>query len=97
MLRVYPDDLNQIPQHTEIVSFICESFVNSDGRSDVNRYNTDSSLMTKSNYGLFNPVYSQIDNYFSYRILDPGLFNTTEYNNTVIWSKTKNPGESIDM
>jgi hypothetical protein len=96
-LRVYPNDLNQIPQHTEIVSFICESFVNPDGRSDVNRYNTDSSLMTTSNYGLFNPVYSQKNNYFSYSILDPDLFNTNDYSNTIVWSKTKNPGESIDQ
>jgi hypothetical protein len=96
MLRVFPNDILQIPQHTEIVSFICESFTNSDGRSDVNRYNSDSSLMTTSNYGLFNNVYSQKNNYFSYNILDPLLFNTTNFSNTIIWSKTKIAGSIND-
>lgn len=96
LLRIFPNDINQIVQHTEIVSFICESFVNPDGRSDVNRYNTDSSLMTPTNYGLFNGVYSQKDNYFTYNILDPDLFNTTNYSNTIVWSKTKVSGEKID-
>ena len=83
VLRVFPNDTNQIVQHTEIVSFICESFINPDGRSDVNRYNTDSSLMTPTNYGLFNSIYSQKDNYFTYNILDPDLFNTNDYSNTI--------------
>ena len=84
MLRVFPTDILQIPQHTEIVSFICESFVNSDGRCDVNRYNTDSSLMTTGNYGLFNSVYSQKNNYFNYNVLDPLLFNTKNYTNSIV-------------
>lgn len=84
LLRVFPDDLNQIPQHTEIVSFICESFINLDGRSDVNRYNTDSSLMAISNYGLFNNIYSQKNNYFSYNILDSELFNTSNFPSTIV-------------
>lgn len=96
MLRVFPNDILQIPQHTEIVSFICESFTNSDGRDDVNRYNTDSSLMTIGNYGLFNNVYSQKNNYFTYNILDPLLFNTKNYTNSIVWSKIKVSGESID-
>ena len=82
-LRVFPNDLNQIPQHTEIISFLCESFINIDGRSDVNRYNTDSSLMTKSNYGLLNNIYSQKNNYFNYNILDPLLFKSNTFSNTI--------------
>ena len=96
LLRVFPNDINQIPQHNEVISFICESFVNLDGRSDVNRYNTDSSLMTPANYGLLNNVYSQKNNYFNYNILDPLLFNTTKYSNTIIWSKTKISGSIND-
>lgn len=84
LLRVFPNDINQIVQHTEIISFLCESFINTDGRSDVNRYNIDSSLMTTSNYGLFNNIYSQKNNYFNYNILDPVLFNTSNYSNTII-------------
>ena len=83
-LRVFPNDLNQIPQHTEIISFLCESFINVDGRSDVNRYNTDSALMAPSNYGLMNTVYSQKNNFFNYNILDPLLFVTKSFNNTIV-------------
>ena len=95
-LRVFPNDLNQIPQHTEIVSFLCESFINIDGRSDVNRYNTDSSLMTKSNYGLLNNIYSQKNNYFNYNILDPLLFKSNTFSNTIAWTKSKVSGEITD-
>ena len=96
LLRVFPNDILQIPQHTEIISFICESFINLDGRCDVNRYNNDSSMMTPTNYGLFNSVYSQKNNYFNYDVLDPLLFNTTEFSNTIIWSKTKVAGAIND-
>lgn len=96
LLRVFTDDNTQINRHSEIISFICESFINLDGRSDVNRYNTDSSLMTPSNYGLLNSIYSQKNNYFNYNILDPLLFNTTNFTNTIIWSKTKIAGSIND-
>lgn len=96
VLRVFPNDLNQIPQHTEIISFLCESFINLDGRSDVNRYNTDSSLMTKSNYGLLNNIYSQKNNYFNYNILDPLLFKSKSFSNTIVWTKTKVSGATTD-
>ena len=96
LLRVFPNDINQIVQHTEIISFLCESFINMDGRSDVNRYNVDSSLMTTSNYGLFNNIYSQKNNYFNYSILDPVLFNTSNYSNTIVWTSTKISGSIND-
>lgn len=96
MLRVFPNDILQIPQHTEIVSFICESFINSDGRCDVNRHNTDSSLMTPNNYGLFNNIYSQKNNYFTYNVLNPDLFNAKKFTNSIVWSKAKVSGEIID-
>jgi len=83
ILRVFPSDVTQVVQQTEIVSFICESFVNTDGRSDINRYNTDSSLMTQSNYGLLNNIYSQKDNYFSYTILNPNRFNINNFPTTI--------------
>jgi len=53
--------------------------------------------MTTDNYGLFNNVYSQKNNYFNYNILDPLLFNTKNFNNTIVWSKTKTSGSEIDV
>ena len=83
LLRVFPNDIKQVVQHTGIISFLCESLINIDGRCDKNRYNTDSSLMTTSNYGLLNTIYSQKDNYFNYNILDSTTFNLTKFPTTI--------------
>lgn len=96
LMRVFPNDILQIPQHNEVISFVCESFINLDGRCDVNRYNTNSSLMTPSNYGLVNNVYSQKNNYFTYNILDPKLFKSTKFNNSIVWTKPKVSGSIND-
>jgi len=95
-LRIFPNDMNQISQVTEITSFICESFINLDGRDDVNRYNTNSTLMSTSNYGLLNKIYSQKNNYFTYNVLDIDRFKANLFRNTIVWTKTKVSGELID-
>ena len=95
-LRVYPNDITSVTQHTEIVSFLCESFMNLDGRSDINRYTTDSSMMTINNYGLLNKIYSQNDNYFTYSWLDLKRFKSNLFSNMITWTKTKTSGELVD-
>ena len=95
ILKTYTD-ANQIPSHNESISFLCESINNLDGRSDVNRYNKNINLMSNSNFGLFNNIYSQKNNYFNYNILDPLIFKNTKFNNTIVWSKTKSSGSTID-
>lgn len=95
MLRIYTDS-NQIPNHNEQVSFLCESIINLDGRDDVNRYTKDIYLMSNSNFGLFNNAYSQSNNYFNYNILDLSRFGNVNYPNTIIWSKTKISGATTD-
>jgi len=95
ILKTYTDP-NQIPSHNETISFICESIINLDGRSDVNRYTKNIDLMSNSNFGLFNNVYSQRNNYFNYNILDLKRFNINSFNNTITWSKTKVAGALID-
>lgn len=52
--------------------------------------------MTKSNYGLLNNIYSQKNNYFNYNILDPLLFKSKSFSNTIIWTKTKVSGATTD-
>jgi hypothetical protein len=92
MLRVFPDDIMQINQHTEIVSFVCESFVNLDGRCDINRYVIDSTYSTPENYSLNNSVYSQKNNYFSYSAISNELFNSNNFINSIAWSRVKKSG-----
>ena len=57
-LKTYPytfDDINQI---TDIVSFMCETRVNIDGRTDRNRGQTSNMAVSPTNFNLINKVYS---------------------------------------
>lgn len=73
-LKTYPftqEDENQI---VEIGSFMCETRINIDGRTDRNRGQLSNLNMTPQNFNLFNEVYSQKDNFFNYRILDKDYY-----------------------
>jgi len=45
-----------------------ETYVNIDGRYDRNRGQINNTNMSPQNFNLLNPVYSQLDNFFSYKI-----------------------------
>ena len=66
-----PEDENQV---VEIASFMCETRVNMLGRYDKNIGNLSNLNADPTNFNLFNPVYSQRDNFFNYRILDSDLY-----------------------
>lgn len=94
-LHTYPyteDDVNQI---VDIMSFMCETRINIDGRYDKNRGLENNISIRPSSYAL-NGIYSQKDNYFQYRYLDHNKLNPTEYHNTISWGKTKQSGEITD-
>lgn len=96
-LKTYPftqEDKNQV---VEIASFMCESRVNMDGRYDRNRAQVSNLNMTPQNFNLLNPVYSQMDNFFSYKMLDEDDYKNTSYPNNVTWTKTKQNGADIDL
>lgn len=96
-LKTYPytqEDKNQV---IEIASFLVETRVNIDGRYDRNRAQTSNLNMTPQNFNLMNPVYSQMDNFFSYKILDEDDYKETSYPNTVTWTKTKQNGADVDL
>jgi len=82
--------------NTSVVSFLVESTINLDGRYDKNRYNTFVQNMTSDNYNKLNPVYSQANNFFTYRGLDYEVFNTDMFKNSITWSNTKILGEAVD-
>lgn len=95
ILKTYPysrDDLNQV---TEIMSIPLETYVNVDGRYDRNRGLTDNTNIAPQNFNLVNPVYSQRDNFFSYKIISETT-DTNIFPNQITWSKTKQSGEDID-
>lgn len=96
-LKTYPftrEDLNQI---VEIGSFMLETHVNIDGRYDRNRGQQSNINMSPQNFNLINPVYSQKDNFFTYRILDDEYYKNTVYPNQITWSKTKENGADTDL
>lgn len=96
-LKTYPfthEDKNQV---VEIASFMVETRVNIDGRYDRNRGQISNLNMTPQNFNLINPVYSQMDNFFSYKMIDEDNYKNTTFPNTVTWTKTKQSGADVDL
>ena len=96
-LKTYPytnDDTNQL---VEILSFMCETHVNIDGRYDRNRGQIDNTNMRPQIFNLLNPVYSQQDNFFTYNKVGIDKNDELIYPNQIIYSKTKVSGADIDL
>ena len=96
-LKTYPfsyDDPNQL---VEILSFMCETHVNIDGRYDRNRGQLDNTMMHPKNFNLLNPIYSQQDNFFTSRKMDIDDEEKLVYPNQITYTKTKNSGADVDL
>lgn len=88
-----PQDQNQV---IDILSFPVESRVNLDGRYDRNRGMASNLNASPTNYNLMNMVYSQLDNFFSYRIMDSDYYKLNTFGNQVAWSLEKQSGAETD-
>lgn len=95
-LKTYPYTLEDQNSVVEIVSFMCETKVNIDGRYDKNRGQTSNLVMTPQNFNLVNTVYSQRNNFFNYRGLNYNKYSLDYFPNTITWSKEKQSGAEID-
>lgn len=80
----------------EIISFMCETRVNIDGRYDRNRGQEGNLSMSPANFNLFNPVYSQKDNFFKYNYLALDVALVNRFPNTVTWTGEKTSGALTD-
>lgn len=80
----------------DITSFMVETRINIDGRTDRNRGQESNLQMSPTNFNLMNDVYSQRDNFFTYRILDDDLQARTNFPNQITWSLTKTAGATVD-
>lgn len=87
------EDQNSI---VDIVSFMCESKVNIDGRYDKNRGQVNNLAVSPTNFNLFNPVYSQKNNFFTFRTIDYERFSINYFPNSITVTKEKSLGEDID-
>lgn len=95
-LKTYPWSDSSKNNIIEILSFMCETRINIDGRYDLNRGLIDNTAIVADNFNLVNDVYTQKDNYFEYYIGDESLTQLSSYPNQVIWSMTKKSGDEID-
>ena len=95
-LKTYPYTLEDQNSITEIISFMCETRVNIDGRYDRNRGQISNLAMTTSNFNKINNVYSQKNNFFNYRGVNHSKFNLNYFPNTITWTKEKQLGSIID-
>lgn len=94
-LKTYPftnEDPNQV---TEIVSMYLETRINLDGRYDKNRNNMSFHL-SPNNFNKINPVYSQLDNYFTSRVLDKDFYKVKDYQAQFIWTSPKSSASVVD-
>ncbi len=96
-LKTYAFTKEDVNQVVDIASFACESHVNMDGRYDRNRGQVSNLNMSPTNFNLMNPVYSQLDNFFNYRILDSSYYDNKVFTNQVTWTKTKESGADTDL
>ena len=94
-LKTYPFSEQEVNSNVEVLSFMLESYINLDGRSDTNRGDSNLLNLRPSNTNLFNLVYSQQDNFFSYKVLDE-KFDKNIFENQVVWSLSKSNLDNID-
>lgn len=95
-IKTYPYSLEEQNAMTDIVSFMCETRINIDGRYDRNRGLNSNFTITPENFNIINEVYSQPNNFFVYRALNTNRISLKDYPNTITWTKAKTSGELID-
>ena len=95
-IKTYPFTLEDQNSVTEIISFMCETRVNIDGRYDKNRGQTSNLAITPQNFNKLNTAYSQNNNFFTYRGVDSDLLKLNYFPNQITWTKTKTIGEQVD-
>lgn len=95
-LKTYPYSLDDQNQIVEVLSFMCETKVNIDGRYDNNRGLADNTLLSPTIFNLTNRGYSQVDNFKTYSYLDSELYGLSDFPTQITWSKTKSYGAKFD-
>lgn len=95
-LKTLPYSENDENQVIEIVSFMCESRINIDGRYDKQRGIDNLNYLMPETFNQINDVYSQLDNYLTQSYL-PEDRPSTYLPNAIIWSGKKINGEDVDI
>jgi hypothetical protein len=86
---------DDMQSYIDITSFIVESDTNLESRYDNYRGVNAASTISSTKFNLFNPVYDQQNNLFSYRSFTKGE-SVNNFQNQICWSEVKTLGEEID-
>ena len=95
-LKTYPYTTEDVNQIVEILSFMCESRTNLDGRYDKNRCLSDNTYINNTNFNLINKSYTQTNNIFSFTTLEELDAKLDKFSNQISWTRAKVSGEDID-
>lgn len=95
-LKTYPYTEEEKDSVIDILSFMCETRLNIDGRYDRNRGKENNTAMRPSNFNLYNPSYSQSNNFFSYTAINPDRSYEPQMPNSITWSLAKTSGDLTD-
>ena len=95
-IKTYPFTLEDQNSISEVVSFMCETRINLDGRYDRNRGNLTNFVISPENFNKINDVYNQENNFFVYRALNYDKFSLDKFPNSITWTKEKQLGELVD-
>ena len=95
-LKTYPYTENDMNQIVDILSFRCESRVNTDGYYDNNRTPERSLYARPQNHGLLNTAYSKIFDINNAVYLSDNSKELTDFPSSVFWSEQKLNGENAD-
>ena len=95
-LKTYPFSTEDVNQIVEILSFMCETRINLDGRYDKNRGLLDNTMVTNTNFNLLNKSYTQNNNTFTFLTLDKLSAELNFFNNQITWTNEKVSGEDVD-
>lgn len=94
-VKTKPYSSDAVNQVTDIASFMVETHINLDGRTDLQRGITQLAHLDLEKFGSINPVYSQDDNYFVSRDLNED-FDIDTYRSSITWTLPKADSALID-
>ena len=94
-LKTQPYSDDDYQSVVEILSFMCETRVNLDGRYDNNRGLIDNTYVNSRNFNLMNTAYNQQNNFFQYNVIDEEKFNNS-FPTRITWSLNKINGQDVD-
>jgi hypothetical protein len=95
-LKTYPFTANDQNGIVDIISFMCETRINLDGRWDKNRGLLSNLYVTPENFNLNNTVYNQQNNFFTYRTVNDKFINLEVFKYSLTWTKSKVTGSLVD-